>query len=383
MLNNVTGLIDITLRSQQPQKVTIQANRPLQAARLLIGKTPQQALDIIPLLFNICGTAQAYTALQAISQQQALTQEPTQQSARELLVLTETAKEALLRIFLDWPRLCSLSTTDTADLRYVAQLNKNFSQILFQQGQAFLLHSTLNTDATEQTTHFIDTLEQFLVEHIFQMPLIHWLQLQNNTLQHWAKHTDTLAAQSLHYFYKNNWQAQGAVDCRPLPHLDEQALLSALHSENAAQFIAWPQWQQHCYESTALSRQLQQTLVQNVYQHYAGSLLTRWVARLAELATIPAQMRQIGQKTVASQHHLGIAQTEAARGRLIHYVDIQAGIISRYQILAPTEWNFHPQGLLAQSLAQLKSKNAQQLQHLADLMVHIFDPCVAYQIKVT
>jgi len=78
----------------------------------------------------------------------------------------------------------------------------------------------------------------------------------------------------------------------------------------------------------------------------------------------------------------GVSQVEAARGRLIHRVEIEQDVISNYQILAPTEWNFHPQGLIKESLAHISAKNDKQWQHIAHLIINAIDPCVGYQLRM-
>ena len=50
---------------------------------------------------------------------------------------------------------------------------------------------------------------------------------------------------------------------------------------------------------------------------------------------------------------VGLGQVQAARGLLVHRVAIRAGRVADYRILAPTEWNFHPQGAAALGLATL------------------------------
>jgi coenzyme F420-reducing hydrogenase alpha subunit len=58
------------------------------------------------------------------------------------------------------------------------------------------------------------------------------------------------------------------------------------------------------------------------------------------------------------------------------------GRISSYQILAPTEWNFHPQGLVKNSLCHLSINHPQQLEKLARLLVNAIDPCVGYDLRI-
>jgi coenzyme F420-reducing hydrogenase alpha subunit len=79
---------------------------------------------------------------------------------------------------------------------------------------------------------------------------------------------------------------------------------------------------------------------------------------------------------------LGIASVEAARGQLTHRVAVDGDRITDYSILAPTEWNFHPRGVVARGLASLRSTNAEQLRQQAEFIIHAIDPCVAYDLHI-
>ena len=87
----------------------------------------------------------------------------------------------------------------------------------------------------------------------------------------------------------------------------------------------------------------------------------------------PSQGRSVGS---------GIAQVEAARGRLIHWLRQRDGRISDYRIVAPTEWNFHPRGVLTHSLRGLRDSNELSLYQQTDWLVHAIDPCVDYDVEI-
>ncbi|MBI4725330.1 MAG: nickel-dependent hydrogenase large subunit, partial [Rhodomicrobium sp.] len=78
----------------------------------------------------------------------------------------------------------------------------------------------------------------------------------------------------------------------------------------------------------------------------------------------------------------GIAQVEAARGRLIHAVVLEDGRVEQYRILAPTEWNFHPDGAAARGLQRLASSQRKDLDAVARLFVTAVDPCVGYDVRI-
>ncbi len=63
-----------------------------------------------------------------------------------------------------------------------------------------------------------------------------------------------------------------------------------------------------------------------------------------------------------------------ARGLLLHWVALEPdGSVADYRVLAPTEWNFHPGGALARTLAALPADAGDAARTLAAA----FDPCVA------
>ena len=145
-------------------------------------------------------------------------------------------------------------------------------------------------------------------------------------------------------------------------------------------------------ETGALARGLLrgEPLLLALAAEHGGNVLSRVVARLTEVARIVPQMEQWLAALqlddafqlappIQPQHSQAIGLTEAARGMLGHWVALDAGRISRYQIIAPTTWNFSPrdsQGLpgpLEKALEGVEASDPQALhvQHI----VRSFDPC--------
>ena len=380
--------IDIYPHKIMDTVVEIVSSRPLQASKILISKTPRQALSVIPLMYNICGTAHSRAALKSIQQCLQIELDPEMEMARDMLLMVEIAKEHLLRIFLDWPKLFDIDA-GKPKLAFISQLSADFKSALFFQGRAFALDSKADVQSSS-IKKLIEGLQQYLYQHVFSSSPVDWLTDKNTAdILQWSEQTDTSAAQAIHRIFKNGWASQGPTDCQQLPVLDSRQLFARFAQDDADQFIARPTWQGRCFETTALSRQLEYPLVQLFHQEFQGALITRWMARLVELARIPQQLttmldqmneqnfNQLAEQTMDR----GVTQVETARGRLIHRVEMGQGVISNYQILAPTEWNFHPQGVLAQSLASLKTNEQTELRQLAHLMINAIDPCVGYELR--
>jgi coenzyme F420-reducing hydrogenase alpha subunit len=126
-----------------------------------------------------------------------------------------------------------------------------------------------------------------------------------------------------------------------------------------------------------------------VLQHQWGNdLISRLVARLTEMAQIARDLLDDTENPISDMSQnwckiqgSGIGVVSAARGLLIHHVSIEHDQIKKYQILAPTEWNFHPQGVVAQSLACLQG-DAEQIKIQAGLLINAIDPCVGYKFHI-
>ncbi len=83
----------------------------------------------------------------------------------------------------------------------------------------------------------------------------------------------------------------------------------------------------------------------------------------------------------------GMGLTEAPRGALGHWVSINGGTISNYQVITPTCWNASPQdkahrpGPIEQALIGLPVSSAEQPIEVLRL-IHSFDPCLSCAVHV-
>jgi hydrogenase large subunit len=118
----------------------------------------------------------------------------------------------------------------------------------------------------------------------------------------------------------------------------------------------------------------------------------RVIARLIETARLAAAMQDWARQFDLQQPFLdraerrgegtGIGLIEAARGSLGHWIELSDDKIRRYQIIAPTTWNFSPRdrdgiaGPLEQALIGTKVGDEGAASVAVQHVVRSFDPCM-------
>jgi len=365
----IEGQLDIRLSpgGDTRDRVRIHSSRPLEATRLLDGKRPEEARELIRLLFTLCGEAQSRAAEAALAQAEGRPERNPRHGA--LLVLMENAREHLLRLFIDGPRLLD-GNDQTRQLQPIMPL----------------LDSLRQAENDDERSDCIDQLDRQLAERVFAMPTGQWLDITGiDELERWIERCETPAATNLHQLCRQGWAAQGHQSLAALPPLDPRPLLQRMQEPG---FTARPDWLGRQYETSSLTRQRYHPLIVELLREFGTGLLTRQAARLIELARLPGLMRQRLRQPLATSSGsdlptgCGLAQVEAARGRLIHAVELRQGRIASYRILAPTEWNFHPRGPVASSLARIRAQDPLDRRRLAELIVQAIDPCVGYRLEV-
>lgn len=138
-------------------------------------------------------------------------------------------------------------------------------------------------------------------------------------------------------------------------------------------FAAMPHDRGRPLETGALAQAQHRPLLQDILRCRPLRLLARLIARLVDLLdSMPARSRI---------EYDGIGVVQMARGMLLHQVRMEARRIAEYLIVAPTEWNFHPQGALS-GLIGLQERNRTRLMETASLFALSLDPCVEFEIEV-
>ena len=376
------GSLDISLRTRcgDVDEVAIASSRPVHASRVFHGKTVSDALQMIPRLFTICGTAQSCAAIRACEQALGYRSSASREQLRTCLVRFETVREHMWRILLDWPAFLEEAPQQEGMAEMLA-LQRALHKALAASNNPFLLAEDVPHGVHDYPKKQLDRLHAFLEESVFGMPLPSWLDIRNpERLTEWAAAGTTVAARMVNHVMESGWSGVGNSTVTPLPAM-ERAVVDRLLQEQA--FIERPSWEGECCETSCLTR-VDSPLLTVLTAQYGNGLLVRLTARITELAQIavnPMPEEDPGKDVPDDGNGMGMGYAEAARGRLLHRVQLDDGKIVSYQILAPTEWNFHPQGVVARSLATLHGDHA-LIEQQARLLINAIDPCVSYQLSI-
>jgi hypothetical protein len=348
--------VAITVRDGQVRDVCIESTRPQVADRMLRGRTAAEAVALVPQLFSICGRSQQVAAELALAAARgdAGAADPAQVRRIE----SEMAQEYLWRVLLDWNRA---------------------------EGQD--AGATTLAAARSALAHDDRDLLRVLVERdVFGADARRWYEDgQAPEFEAWVARGATAAARYLGRAHRDG-PRHGASDVQLLPRFDDGQTAGHIVEALEAQpdFERLPTYEGKPAETGAMARLARQPLVRALGKTFGRSTLVRLAARLSELARIacagdpPAPLAG----SVSLGQGRGLGWVETARGLLLHRIDLDGEMIGRYRIVAPTEWNFHPQGVLAAATLGAHETSAADLRRRSERLIQSLDPCVAYTLEI-
>ncbi|HRK36890.1 MAG TPA: hypothetical protein PK347_00755 [Burkholderiaceae bacterium] len=354
-----------------PLSEALQSSRRDWAARLAVGQPADRFPGLMGSVFNLCSQAHRVCAQLAVHAALPHLPGPLDEVAQRLCA--ETAQEHIRRMGLDWPRL--LSTADNAARMADAQLSLGRCPVLSAPGSLAAWEATQAWLEAE----WLD-LPAALWEARWQADGVAWLA-------EWASQRHGWLPTLLH-------AARGAdvpcgVDANsalPVPVDDDsmQVWAAALHGDRG--FALAPSWQGRCAHTGNWTR---------LNGCRPVGALTPWGllgSRLSELIRLVwhgkghlSDEPTLAYGSCQTGERCGLAWVEMARGLLVHQVSFQSGPgedkVETCQVVAPTEWNFHPHGVVAQFIAGLDGGlPAAMLDAQARLLMAAFDPCVPFDI---
>lgn len=370
-IEQLTGQLTLRLHWQPGQIVAVelQSNRLRLNSRLFAGKPVMNAPNVIGLLFSLCGTAQRIAAARAAAQALGQAYDPPHRQQQDWQIHSEMLFEHLLRLSQDWQHACAQPPLAAHDLQALFKLKGGLQQAA---NPALLQH-----------------IGAWLETHLLGLPMQRWLtycEVGNDTQL--ASHG--AIGRLFSRIQQRQWQALGDQPLHALSPLPVSWWQQRLSQTDAEQFCATPTLAGQPCETSVLTRQWQHPCLQVWRARYGTGLITRLLARVLDLLEVWQNLvnspvtciKQVSPCKPAAPSGTGTAAVPTARGLLVHQVTQQHGLLTAYHIVAPTEWNFHPQGTLYRMLMGLNAMQEAELRAQAQALIVALDPCVAHQLEV-
>lgn len=347
------------LSSRQDWAATLSANKPVDAVPGLMAS-----------LFSLCGNAHRVGAQLAIDASNPDLQFRQTTGTGERLRL-ETAQEHVRRIGLDWPRLLQVGPTSeeaqapALDSLAACPLLRAPSVVDWAAAHGWLHHKLLHMDPAAWLRAWIDGAGAWL--NTWSQKSAGWLPDLLRQARLVDLHDQPLTLERALRVH----QANG--------HLNE---LSA-HLANEPGFALTPIWRSDRAHTGPWAR-LQTPGDQAALSPWAmlGSRLAELV-RLCLPDTAPGQgARWLRWGSLSIRPGLGLGWVEMARGLLVHQVTMadSGTTVQHCRVIAPTEWNFHPEGEVARRLTTIDMQAPEGIQRVRLLMA-AFDPCVPFDVS--
>jgi hypothetical protein len=377
------------------QPPNIRSTRPLLAPRLARGVAADELPDRLARVYALCGGAHRVAARLALAAAagRALPDAPATAHA----LRADTLREHLRRIVLDWPAPLAGEAPSPAELQALRACPAGAAQGPVSAGAGPALG---------------DWIERELLGEDAAGWLAAWDRDPDAALSDWAARAPTPTARRLRacrdaaraivqpvrrLMLAGNADALAAI-AAALRADARFALAPQFPCTPAAPVPPVPQGAGHRAPPAAFETGCWARAADPAPERHADAWL-RLGARLAEavrLALPPVEdsasrALHFGALALAADGRPaapgvasgeGIGWCEMARGLLLHRVRLGAdGDVDRVaecDVLAPTEWHFHPRGPVAEALARLPRRHGEAA---ARLLAAAFDPCVAVRVE--
>ena len=351
----------------------------------ITGALATQPVRELPLLlsrlFPLCGTAHAVAGVAAIEAALGIEVSPAQLAFRELMLLAEHGAALGWRILMDWPpllgeapevRACAEIRRAAAAVRPIAE-HGTWPRI----GGARLLP---NRDDLGQT---MSELARVLVGLFPEAadPALSWRNLETS-----LRGGTSMPARLINVARTGVLADYGHHDRPLLPSMGATWFAARLTPE--PRFSEAPPLDGTPAEVGPLAAR-RHPLVAEAVAHWGGTLATRLLAAALDAPVVAGRLGRALDRLAdddpiefdLARAGRGAAVVETARGPLAYVVEAADGRVRMLRSVAPTEWNFHPNGPFLAALDAAPRVPDPVL--AARLLAASFDPCVQFRIEAS
>ena len=384
--------IRVVVRGDVITAVDVHSSRPVKLCAVLVGRDVDAAMALLPRLFGVCRIAQTVAGLAAVEAALGIVPPSPQLAARRFLVAAESLEQTAWRLLLDWP--CCVGASPALDtLKRLRQLLSILPRKLFPDLVWNHIGGARLAPARADLAAMLDQLQHEIHQVVCgDATRNDWPLTDRRSFERWLRHGSTSAALTLRCLCEQGLADFGRSTVEPLPAFDLAVLERRMAAADGYAFCSRPDLDGAVHETGALARLWRHPLIADLRADHGNGLLTRWAARWVEmdglLAELHAQFALLEEHPGASMAQngtgTGLGLVESARGCLCHRVAVAAGRVSDYKILAPTEWNFHPEGPLTRGLlgARVAEAAAPPVRRAVALLATALDPCVGFELVV-
>ena len=362
-------LVRVDTRAGRVTALTARCERPRAGPMLFVGRRAAEIPALARSLFSVCGRSQAIAARAAVEAIEGVEADVAENTLRARAVAVETLQEHAWKIFVDMPRL----------------LGREPEVALLAEGRRLL--SVLAEPAADAAAG-AKALAAWTRRALFEPAAFLELSTEEG-LHAWMRKGSTpgarLCAQALAL---DPTLGASEVDLLPAASTTWVAGKLARQIDARDDFDVMPSLDHRVRETGAIARTAGHPLVGAVTRAWGRGVGARMVARLAETAQLileiegkaPGARRLDRHGAAATGQGAGVGWAETARGLVVHRVGLEGDRVARYRIVAPTEWNFHPEGAFAKAARDLRG-DPHAIEAKVQRLVASLDPCVGVRYE--
>ncbi|MEG3619096.1 hypothetical protein V5T82_11570 [Magnetovibrio sp. PR-2] len=330
--------VRLGISNDSVRSVDIDSTRPQGVTKMFGGRSAEQTVLMLGMIFSLCSTAQTVAALTACEKALGLQPSDSEQAARDILREAEMLTQTLMRIGMDWPKALGLPPAITA-VKCALSAQSELQHAIFGPNDWKRLGGSGFTPNRKAVPDIINGLEDVIARDLYEDGLV-------------DKILDTLDTLGINDF--------GALGPGQSP------------------------------EVGALMRHWDTAEVKGARDAYGAGLRARFVSRLVDVKVLEQSQKILSDglspcdpdRTAHKDAGAGEAQVETARGALIHKVEIEAGRVKAYDVFAPTDANFEPGGAVELGLKGASVGDRSAFDQAANLHVLAVDPCVLCEVEI-
>jgi coenzyme F420-reducing hydrogenase alpha subunit len=331
--------------------VSVVSSRPTSAAKVLRGRSTEEVLRLVPLLFPVCGMAQGIACARAIDAAEGREPDPRIEGARSAVSLAEATASHLFQFAIAWRRAAGAAP----DLGVARKAREHAASV----ASALLAGAPDLVKAASAVDALAELAKPFTED---DSPLV----------------AEVVAADRASF---------GPVPIGPSPALDVRTVGARLAADPA--FGERPHVDGQPVDASAFASCVDDDELCDLPAAERTGLLGRLLARRVEarrhLAALRARVKDIAlEGTTASLARRGASEgvgaASTARGPLVHWVRLAGRDVADVRVVAPTDWTFHPAGALALALTGVAATPT--LARDASWLVLAMDPCVPFTVEV-